>query len=100
MGGISNIMAAIRNRLKPGNRRSDVDKKFQKHGRGDDKGNDADIDKAMEAAPESSRPIRELGYYYLKKDLLQEAERWLLLAAWSGDGPGSTTSPGSWGGAN
>jgi len=36
---------------------------------------------AMEAAPDSSKPVRELGYYYLKKDLLEEAERWLLKAA-------------------
>ena len=36
---------------------------------------------AMEAKPNSSRPIRELGYYYFKKDNLKEAERWLLKAA-------------------
>jgi len=36
---------------------------------------------AMEANPNSSRPIRELGYYYFKKDNLKEAERWLLKAA-------------------
>ena len=36
---------------------------------------------AMEANPNSSRPIRDLGYYYFKKDDLKEAERWLLKAA-------------------
>ena len=36
---------------------------------------------AMEANPNSSRPIRDLGYYYFKKDNLKEAERWLLKAA-------------------
>lgn len=36
---------------------------------------------AMEANPKSSRPLRELGYYYFKKDDLKEAEKWLLKAA-------------------
>ena len=31
--------------------------------------------------PKSSRPIRDLGYYYYKKNDLKEAERWLLKAA-------------------
>jgi len=49
---------------------------------------DGDIDAAigearlaMEANPKSSRPLREIGYYYFKKDDLKEAERWLLKAA-------------------
>lgn len=49
---------------------------------------DGDIDAAigearlaMEANPKSSRPLRELGYYYFKKDDLKEAEKWLLKAA-------------------
>ena len=36
---------------------------------------------AMEANPKATRPIRELGYYYLKKNDLKEAEKWLLKAA-------------------
>ena len=36
---------------------------------------------AMEANPESSKPVHELGYYFLKKGDLKEAERWLLKAA-------------------
>ena len=36
---------------------------------------------AMEANPRSSRPLRELGYYYFKKNDLKEAEKWLLKAA-------------------
>ncbi|MCK4485742.1 MAG: tetratricopeptide repeat protein [Desulfobacterales bacterium] len=36
---------------------------------------------AMEANPKSSRPLRELGYYYFKKNDLKEAEKWLLKAA-------------------
>ncbi len=36
---------------------------------------------AMEANPKSSRPLREIGYYYFKKDDLKEAEKWLLKAA-------------------
>ena len=36
---------------------------------------------AMEAEPESSRPVRELGYYYLKGGRIGEAEKWLLKAA-------------------
>ncbi|MFH1351515.1 MAG: response regulator [Pseudomonadota bacterium] len=36
---------------------------------------------AMEAAPNSSKPIRELGYYYFKNNKLEEAEKWLLKAA-------------------
>ncbi len=49
---------------------------------------DGDIDAAinearlaMEANPKSSRPLRELGYYYFKKNDLKEAEKWLLKAA-------------------
>ena len=49
---------------------------------------DGDIDAAigearlaMEANPKSSRPLREIGYYYFKKDDLKEAEKWLLKAA-------------------
>lgn len=36
---------------------------------------------AHEAKPESSRPIREMGYYYYKKNDLEEAEKWFLKAA-------------------
>ena len=36
---------------------------------------------AMEANPKATRPIRELGYYYLKKNDHKEAEKWLLKAA-------------------
>jgi CheY-like chemotaxis protein len=36
---------------------------------------------AMEANPKSSRPLRELGYYYFKKNDLKKAEKWLLKAA-------------------
>jgi len=36
---------------------------------------------AMEANPEVTRPIRELGYFYFKKNDLKEAEKWLLKAA-------------------
>ncbi|MBN1850527.1 MAG: response regulator [Deltaproteobacteria bacterium] len=36
---------------------------------------------AKEANPEVTRPIRELGYYYFKKNDLKEAEKWLLKAA-------------------
>ncbi|GAI83496.1 unnamed protein product [marine sediment metagenome] len=36
---------------------------------------------AMEAEPNSSRPIRDLGYYSYKNNDLKEAERWLLKAA-------------------
>jgi len=36
---------------------------------------------AMEADSKSSRPARELGYYYLRKGDLTEAEKWLLEAA-------------------
>lgn len=45
---------------------------------------DAAIDQArlaMETNPNSSRPLRELGYYYFKKNDLKEAEKWLLEAA-------------------
>jgi len=51
----------------------------------EDKG---DLDKAiqearqaMELDPDSSRAIRELGHFYLKKEELEEAEKWLLQAA-------------------
>jgi tetratricopeptide (TPR) repeat protein len=36
---------------------------------------------AMEASPNVTRPIRELGYFYFKKNDLKEAEKWLLKAA-------------------
>jgi CheY-like chemotaxis protein len=36
---------------------------------------------AKEANPDVTRPIRELGYYYYKKNDLEEAEKWLLKAA-------------------
>jgi tetratricopeptide (TPR) repeat protein len=36
---------------------------------------------AMESDPDSSRAIRELGHFYLKKEELEEAEKWLLQAA-------------------
>jgi len=36
---------------------------------------------AKEADPKSSRPIRDLGYYYYKKNDLKRAEKWLLKAA-------------------
>ncbi len=35
---------------------------------------------AMDAEPKSSRPVRELGYYNLKRNNLKEAEKWLLKA--------------------
>lgn len=37
--------------------------------------------RAMEANPASSRPPRELGYYYLRKQDLKAAEKWLAMAA-------------------
>ncbi|MBW1699340.1 MAG: tetratricopeptide repeat protein [Deltaproteobacteria bacterium] len=40
-----------------------------------------EVKKAMEADPESSKPIRELGKMYLKNNNLEEAERWLNKAA-------------------
>ncbi len=36
---------------------------------------------AMELDPDSSRAIRELGHFHLKKENLEEAEKWLLQAA-------------------
>ncbi|MBW2642545.1 MAG: response regulator [Deltaproteobacteria bacterium] len=36
---------------------------------------------AMEAKPGTSRAVRELGYYYFKKNAFKEAELWLLKAA-------------------
>ena len=36
---------------------------------------------AMEANPNVTRPIRELGYFYFKKNDLKGAEKWLLKAA-------------------
>ncbi len=36
---------------------------------------------AHKAKPESSRPIREVGYYHYQKNNLEEAEKWLLRAA-------------------
>ncbi len=36
---------------------------------------------ARDANPNVTRPIRELGYYYFKKNDLKEAEKWLLKAA-------------------
>ena len=50
----------------------------------DDGDLDSAIDQAkqaMEANPKSSRPLRELGHFYFKKDDLKEAEKWLLKAA-------------------
>jgi len=40
-----------------------------------------EINKAMDAAPESTRPLRELGKVYLKADNFEEAEKWLSKAA-------------------
>jgi len=45
---------------------------------------DAAIDeakKAMELDPDSTRAIRELGYFYFKRNAFKEAEQWLLKAA-------------------
>jgi len=39
------------------------------------------VSMAMEAEPESSRPIRELGYLHFKKADFENAEKWLLKAA-------------------
>ncbi|RPI73695.1 MAG: response regulator [Desulfobacteraceae bacterium] len=36
---------------------------------------------AMQANPNATRPIREMGYYYFKKEDFKEAEKWLLQAA-------------------
>ena len=36
---------------------------------------------AMQANPNATRPIREMGYYYFKKKDFKEAEKWLLQAA-------------------
>jgi len=51
----------------------------------DDEGDfDAAIEQAeqaMEADPSSSRPVRDLGYYYYKNNNLEMAERFLLKAA-------------------
>jgi CheY-like chemotaxis protein len=58
---------------------------LQKARRLEDEGNiDAAIHEArlaIEANPRSSRSLRELGYYYFKKNDLKEAEKWLLKAA-------------------
>ncbi len=54
-------------------------RKFEDDGNIDAAINEARL--AMEANPKSSRPLRELGYYYFKKDDLKEAEKWLLKAA-------------------
>ncbi|GAJ01886.1 unnamed protein product [marine sediment metagenome] len=35
---------------------------------------------AVGANPDSSKPVRELGYYFFKKDDLEEAEKWLVKA--------------------
>lgn len=40
-----------------------------------------EVKKAMEADPQSSRPSRELGYLYFKKNDMESAEEWLLKAA-------------------
>jgi len=40
-----------------------------------------EVKNAMEAEPKSTRPIRELGYLYLKQRNLGEAEKWLTKAA-------------------
>ncbi|MFC1824709.1 response regulator [Thermodesulfobacteriota bacterium] len=36
---------------------------------------------AMATNPKATRPIRELGYYYFKKNNIEKAEEWLLKAA-------------------
>ena len=41
----------------------------------------SEVKQAMEVEPQSSRPSRELGYLYFKKDDMEEAEKWLLKAA-------------------
>jgi len=41
----------------------------------------AEVKQAMEVEPLSSRPIRELGYLYFKKNDMERAEKWLLKAA-------------------
>ena len=41
----------------------------------------SEVMKAMEADPQSSRPLRELGYLYFKKNDMENAENWLLKAA-------------------
>jgi tetratricopeptide (TPR) repeat protein len=48
---------------------------------GDLKGAIREAKLAMKADPESSRPIRDLGYYYYKKEDFGRAEKWLLKAA-------------------
>ena len=40
-----------------------------------------EIHKAIDATPESTRPLRELGKVYLKMDNFEEAEKWLSKAA-------------------
>ncbi len=48
---------------------------------GDSDGAIKEIKKAMDAAPKSTRPIRELGKIYLKMENFKEAEKWLSKAA-------------------
>ncbi len=48
---------------------------------GDPEGAIREIKKAMDAEPQSTRPIRELGKIYLKVENLEEAEKWLAKAA-------------------
>lgn len=49
--------------------------------KGDLDGAILEADRAREANPNATRPIRELGYYYFRKGDLKEAEKWLLKAA-------------------
>ncbi|MBW1722215.1 MAG: tetratricopeptide repeat protein [Deltaproteobacteria bacterium] len=49
--------------------------------KGDLEGAIRETRKAMELNPNSTRPIRELGYFYFKKGEYKEAEKWLLKAA-------------------
>jgi CheY-like chemotaxis protein len=50
-------------------------------GLGDLDGAVREAELARMANPKATRPIRELGYYYYKKNELEEAEKWLLKAA-------------------
>ena len=54
-------------------------RQFEEEGRIDDALNETLA--AVEADPKSSRPVRDTGYYYLKKGDLKEAEKWLYRAA-------------------
>lgn len=48
--------------------------------KGDIDGAIKETELAVKEDPRSSRPIRDLGYYYLKKNDLKNAEKWLLKA--------------------